>query len=103
MFQSTMSANRKEGKTLLKCKICDRETITEYCELHEKAHESIIQKYSVWRRALEISWKEYLNEVIKNPFTGTWAKKVARDLLNKTKFQNKPLFKSKEKGMFKLA
>jgi len=69
----------------VKCKICDREAITKHCELHEKAHESIIQKYNVWKRALEISWKEYLNEVMKNPYTGIWAKEVARDLLNERK------------------
>jgi hypothetical protein len=69
----------------MKCKICDRETMIKYCELHEKAHESIAQKYSTWERALEISWKEYLGEVIKNPNTGVWAKEVAKDLLNKAK------------------
>lgn len=66
----------------MKCKICDREVVTEYCELHEKARESIVQKYNVWKRALEISWKEYLNEVIKNAYTGVWAKEVAKELLN---------------------
>ena len=69
----------------MKCKICDRETITKYCELHEKAYESIVQKYNVWKRALEISWKEYLNEVIKNPFTGMLAKEVAKELLSEIK------------------
>jgi len=65
----------------VKCKICDREAITEYCELHEKAHESIVQKYNAWKKALEISWKEYLNEAMKNPYTGAWAKEVAKELL----------------------
>jgi len=49
--------------------------------LHEKAHGNIAQKYSSWKRALEISWKEYLDEVIKNSYTGIWAKEVAKDLL----------------------
>lgn len=66
----------------MKCKICDREAVTEYSELHEKAHEGIVQKYNVWKRALEISWKEYLNEVLKNPNTGTWAKEVTKGLFN---------------------
>jgi len=65
----------------VKCKICEREATTEYCELHEKAHESIVQKYNVWKKALEISWKEYLNEVMKNPYTGIWAIEVAKDLV----------------------
>ena len=66
----------------MKCKVCDREAITEYCELHEKARESIVKKYDVWKRALEISWKDYLNKVIKNPYTGLWAKEVAERLLD---------------------
>jgi len=69
----------------MKCKVCNRETTAEYCELHEKARESIIQKYDVWKKALEISWKEYLNEVIKNPLTGMWAKELAKDMLYETK------------------
>lgn len=69
----------------MKCKICSREAITDYCELHEKAYENIVQKYSVWKRALEISWKEYLNEVLENPNTGMWAKEVAKYVLNEAK------------------
>jgi len=69
----------------MKCKICDREAMTKYCELHEKAHENIVQKYNVWKRASEISWKEYLNEVINNSYTGIWAKEVAKDLLSEIK------------------
>jgi len=65
----------------VKCRICGRETTTKYCELHEKAYERIVQRFDVWKKALEISWKQYLNEVIKNPHTGTWAKEVAKDLL----------------------
>lgn len=69
----------------MKCKICDRETTTKYCELHEKAHESIVQRYNVWKKALEISWRQYLNELVKNPYTGVWAKEVAKDLLGEIK------------------
>jgi len=65
----------------VKCKVCGREAMTEYCELHEKARESIVKKYDTWKKALEISWTDYLNEVIKNPYTGLWAKEVAERLL----------------------
>jgi len=65
----------------LKCKICDREASEgDYCDFHKKAHESIIEKYERWREACEISWKEYLSEIVKNPFTGEWAKEVAKYL-----------------------
>jgi hypothetical protein len=65
----------------LKCRICSREaTESEYCELHMKAHENITKKYELWKKALGISWKEYLSEIAKNPFTGEWAKEVAEHL-----------------------
>jgi hypothetical protein len=51
------------------------------CELHSKAYEKIVEKYGVWRKALEISWKEYLSEIVKNELTGEWAKEVAEHLV----------------------
>lgn len=66
----------------MKCNVCDREAIEEgFCELHRKAYESIFKKYEVWKKALEISWKEYLREIAKNPLTGEWAKEVAEHLI----------------------
>jgi hypothetical protein len=46
--------------------------------LHAKAYESLVLNYDKWRRALGISWKNYLNEIIKNPLTGFWVKEVAQ-------------------------
>ncbi|MGQ9538037.1 MAG: hypothetical protein ACUVTE_00400 [Candidatus Bathycorpusculaceae bacterium] len=66
----------------MQCKVCSREVVENgYCELHFRAYQSIMKKYGVWKRALEISWKEYLSEIAKNPFTGEWAKEVAEHLL----------------------
>jgi len=66
----------------LKCKICSKEAAENgYCELHAKAYEIIVKKYERWRKALEISWKEYLSEIVKNPLTGEWSKEVAEHLL----------------------
>jgi len=48
-----------------------------------KAYENIVKKYDVWKRALKISWKEYLSEVAKNSLTGEWAKEVAEYLIKK--------------------
>lgn len=65
----------------MSCKICSKEALESgYCELHAKAYESIIKKYEIWKKALEISWKEYLSEIAKNPLTGEWAKEVAEHL-----------------------
>jgi len=64
----------------MKCRVCSREAVEKYCELHEKAYRNIVKKYDDWRRAMGISWKEYLNEIAKNPYTGLWAKEVAEQL-----------------------
>ena len=65
----------------MKCRICNKEAVEKYCELHEKAYKSIVQKYDDWKGAMDISWKEYLNEIAKNPYTGSWAKEVAEKLM----------------------
>ncbi len=67
----------------MKCEICDKEAIEKYCELHEKANRNIVKKYDEWKKALDISWKEYLNEVMKNPYTGSSAKEVAEQLMKR--------------------
>jgi len=69
----------------LKCKVCEREAENQYCELHEKAYRNIVKEYDVWKKASDVSWKQYLSEVAKNPFTGLWAKEVAESLLSQTK------------------
>lgn len=66
---------------MVKCKICGKEAVKKYCKPHEKAYKNIIKKYDEWRNALHISWKEYLNEVTKNPYTGSLAKEVAEQLI----------------------
>ena len=66
----------------MNCKICNREASeNSYCELHMKAYENIVKKYELWKSALEVSWKEYLSEIVKNPLTGEWAKEVAEYLI----------------------
>ena len=69
----------------MKCKICSREAQNKYCELHEKAYRSILERYEDWKKALDIGWKEYLDELVKNPYTGVWAKEVASVLISETK------------------
>ena len=65
----------------MKCKVCKRETQNRYCELHEKAYANIMQKFETWKNAADVSWEQYLNELVKNSFTGVWAKEVAEHLL----------------------
>ncbi|MEM1592131.1 MAG: hypothetical protein QXY73_01415 [Candidatus Bathyarchaeia archaeon] len=66
----------------MRCKICDRVAVDKgYCDLHIEAYINILEKYKVWKEAVDISWKDYLSEIIKNPLTGNWAKEVAEKLL----------------------
>ena len=65
----------------MKCKVCKRETESKYCELHEKAYRNIVKEYDVWKKASDVSWKEYLSEVAKNSYTGLWAKEVTEYLM----------------------
>ena len=73
----------------MKCKICNKEAENDsYCELHKRAYDSIVKKYEFWKKALEISWKEYLSEIAKNPLTGEWAKEVAEHIIKSGEEQN---------------
>jgi hypothetical protein len=49
--------------------------------LHAKAYQNLLERYAGWKDALDISWKEYLREIVKNLFTGSRAKEVAELLL----------------------
>jgi hypothetical protein len=49
--------------------------------LHARICIVIIRKYDRWRKANEISWKEYLSEIAKNQLAGNWAAEVAQHLI----------------------
>jgi hypothetical protein len=66
----------------VECRICHKQTIDkDYCLLHKKAHQNLTEKFEEWRKALDISWKDYLREIMKNPATGIRAREVAETLL----------------------
>jgi hypothetical protein len=68
---------------VLNCKICQRETVKgEFCAIHSEAYENLVEKYSCWRKALKLSWREYLSEIERNPLTGEWTKKVVSCLIS---------------------
>jgi hypothetical protein len=65
----------------LKCQVCSREADENgYCSLHANAYRQVTAKYERWKTASQISWKEYLREIAKNPLTGEWAREVAKQL-----------------------
>jgi hypothetical protein len=71
----------KGAATEMKCQTCNREAEKDgYCKLHAKAYENIKKKYEEWRKAMDISWKEYLREIAKNPLAGEWVREVAEHL-----------------------
>ena len=73
----------------MKCRICGRETSEDdYCELHAKALKNLKEKYHQWKRALEISWKDYLSEIAENPFTGEWVREVAQHQIRRGSDKN---------------
>lgn len=73
----------------MNCKVCSRKAGEgDFCQLHLKAYENIVKKYDFWRKALRISWKEYISEIAKNSATGQWVKEVAKYLLNNEETRN---------------
>jgi len=67
----------------MKCKVCNRETDkVDFCVFHFKAYQSVISSFDVWKKALGLSWEEYLSVIEKNSLTGEWAKEVAKYLID---------------------
>jgi thymidine phosphorylase len=72
----------KTAGIVLKCKVCNRVTDgKDFCALHLKAHKNVTENYEAWKKALGLSWIEYLHEIRKNSLTGEWAKEVAKYLI----------------------
>jgi hypothetical protein len=53
-----------------------------------EAYKNIVEKYDYWRKALKISWREYLSEIEQNPLTGEWIKEVANYLIANEETRN---------------
>jgi len=68
----------------MSCRICGRRAKSEFCRRHEEAYKSILEGYREWREAMNVSWREYLEEIVKNPYSGRWVKDVASYLLAKS-------------------
>ncbi len=69
----------------MKCKLCNKEAAhKDYCELHGKACRNLMEKYGAWKKALGLSWVDFLNQVAQNPSTGTKAREVAEALLSES-------------------
>lgn len=50
---------------------------------HKISYGRLVESFKYWRKAKDISWKDYLREVIDNPNSGNWVKEVASYILKK--------------------
>jgi len=66
----------------LKCAVCGRKSAQDnFCRFHQKAYENVVRSYGQWRRALDISWKEYLSQIANNPLTGEWTRELVQHVM----------------------
>lgn len=66
----------------MNCKVCQREAVAEgFCEWHLGAYRNLVDRFPVWGRAVEISWKDYLSQIAENSSAGNWVKEVAKYLI----------------------
>jgi hypothetical protein len=62
----------------MKCPICGREAAADLCRYHAEAKERVQSAYPLWVKAYGgIEWRDYLDNVKRNPQTGQWAKEIA--------------------------
>ena len=65
----------------MKCATCGMEGAGELCQRHAVAKERLEAAYPLWVRAYgRMSWRDYLDNVIRNVQTGPWAKEIAEAL-----------------------
>jgi hypothetical protein len=71
---------------MARCSLCHREGVEGgYCGYHRVAHAHLVGAYKVWEKSVEVSWKEFLDDVIEAKETGEWVKDIAQDLLSTEK------------------
>ena len=70
----------------MKCCICGREAATDLCSYHAQAEKEVRSTYPLWVKAYgSIEWKDFLDNVKRNPQTGQWAKEIAELLKERLK------------------
>ena len=75
------SVSWEGSKKRLRCKLCEREAVTDLCRQHRIAKENLEAAYPRWVKAYGgMEWKDYLDNVKRNVQTGRWAKEIAEFL-----------------------
>lgn len=65
----------------MSCPVCGIATEKGMCQAHERAYQNLVKSYSIWNRALNIKWRDYLEKVEGNPDSGKWVKETCVFLL----------------------
>lgn len=67
-----------------RCEICLRSRAegSQLCRYHQLAYNGLRKGFDSWRAALDMDWRGFLEEVLKLPELGEWAREVALNLLN---------------------
>jgi len=67
----------------MSCKVCDEESMGDYCLAHDVAMNNLKETYKTWEKAMNIEWKKYLEAVRQNVNTGEWVVELCKHLLEK--------------------
>ncbi|MHA2059197.1 MAG: hypothetical protein ACW976_00240 [Candidatus Ranarchaeia archaeon] len=64
----------------MKCAVCDQLVTTgSWCERHAVTAKTLAEHYPLWVKAYgDLSWEDYLHQIIGNPNTGSWVIEVAK-------------------------
>ncbi len=66
----------------MNCVICGfHANDNKLCFKHAAAAKSLVENYNLWKSAFNISFEEYLHNILKNKDTGVWAADVARYII----------------------
>ncbi|WP_434730933.1 DNA topoisomerase I [Thermogladius sp. KZ2Tp1] len=65
-----------------KCIICGRQALSgNMCRYHYEAYKRLKEGYLEWSRREDVSFQDYLKQVVKSKSTGKWVKEVAEAVL----------------------
>ena len=59
-----------------RCRICNKISEGIFCDIHQKAYDNLREKYEIWKYATNLTWDEYILELLKNEYTGNAVKEV---------------------------
>lgn len=66
------------------CPICERQTNAQskFCEYHQVALHNLRENYEKWQYALDISWDEYLVNILNVEGLGEWVQEVVVHIMS---------------------